>query len=275
MDENQSQLNKILDVQKEFQKFVGFPIDSILEKDRNEMSEKFIFKLIEEAIEVRKEFPSIMNPWAKNQKDTNYVSVITELSDVFLFLVNLLAVWKISPSDFLIIVQKTQAENIIQVKKRKLDQLNNEILKVPTHVSGVGQGSVNPKYILIGQNPGKDIKHGYKFWSNPEDGSSKVLLPILEELGILPDCYFTNYVKSTTVDNKEPSKEDVDFWWPFLEREIRILSFNDVHPKIITMGKWTSKEFDDQFNGISHPASVLYGNLTKEEYKNEIKRAIE
>jgi NTP pyrophosphatase (non-canonical NTP hydrolase) len=65
------------------------------------MAEKYLFKLIEEAIEVRKEFPSVMNPFAKNQKDPSLIRIQEELSDVFLFFINLLIVWDIDFEKFI------------------------------------------------------------------------------------------------------------------------------------------------------------------------------
>ena len=268
-------MNEILEKQKEFQRLVGFPIDSIRESDRNEMAEKYIFKAIEELIEVRKEFPSTMNPWSKKQKPSDRTRVREEFTDVLLFLANLMIVWKFTPDEMLKSLTDVQNNNFNNYKTKKMNILNSEILSIPSYTCGIGQGNLKPKFIFIGQNPGSDIKKGYKFWSNPEDGSSKVLLPVLESLGIIQDCYFTNIVKSTTPDNSEPSESLTTYWNEYLKRELDILKTNNPDAKVITMGKWTEKNFNGASIHIAHPASVFYGHLAKEEYGEEIKKATE
>lgn len=274
----ETKLKKIFETQKEFQKLVGFPIDSNLEKDRNEISEKYLFKLIEEVVEARKEFPSVMNPWSKTQaRSVNFEKLHKEFSDIFLFLINVLITWKLDFPEFLKITEKVQLCNIENLKKKKMSVLNDEILSIPTYLSGVGQGNITPKYIFIGQNPGKNITHGYEFWSNPNDGSSKILLPLLEKMGILKDCYFTNVVKSTTVDNIEPNYETTDFWLPFFKTELDILTSFNSNYSVIAMGKWTSeiltaRGYMNKF--IYHPAALNRGFMNIPEYAELIKKEL-
>ena len=268
-------MDQLIERQREFQRFVGFPIDSILESDRNEMSEKYIFKMIEEAVELRREFPSSINPWSKHQKTADLNRIKEEMSDVFLFFTNLLLVWKIDFADFLDSARLVQERNFLKIKKKKMDFLNEEILSIPGHTTGIGSGNLNPKYIFIGQNPGKGITHGYRFWSNTEDGSTKVLLPSIGDK--VSDCYFTNLVKSTTIENRQPSLEEVDFWIPFLQQELQILLTSN-HAKLISLGSWTY----DKLNGcgyvseqVPHPATVLYGSNTKESFDKAIETALD
>jgi uracil-DNA glycosylase family 4 len=268
-------IEDILKKQKEFQLEVGFPILSQREADRNSMSEKYIFKAIEELIELRKEFPSSMNPWSKNQKSADIQRIHEEFSDVLLFLMNFMIVWKITPEEVLSQLKETQENNFQRMKKKKMTQLNSEILAVPGYTSGIGQGNLSPKYVFIGQNPGRSITHGYEFWSNKEDGSSKVLLPILEKLGILKDCYFTNVVKSLTPENSIPDEKTVQFWKEYLDKEISILITSNYGMEIISMGKNTSQMLTGYlFEEISHPASVMYGNIDKEQYEKEIQEIL-
>lgn len=265
--------------QREFQKLVGFPIDSSREVDRNEMAEKYLFKAIEEIIELRREFPSAINPWSKSQQLSDPERIKEEFSDVILFLINFAIVWKITPEKMLEVIEQTQQNNFNSFKIKKIEQLNREILSVPTYTSGVGQGNLNAKYVFIGQNPSNSISHGYRFWSDADDGSSKILLPILEKLGISNDCYFTNIVKSTTVDNQAPSIDLTEFWLSYLDKEIKILRVCNENCKIITMGKFATSVLEETqlIKGainIPHPSYVLHGGLTKEEYEEEIKKAI-
>lgn len=268
------QLNKTFELQKEFQRAVGFPIDSMAEADRNELSEKYIFKLIEEAIELRKEFPSAINPWSKKQKSADIERIQEEFSDVILFLINIAIVWGFSPGDILRMVQKTQINNFQKLKEKKMAILNSDILKIPNRISGIGSGSLSPKIVFIGQNPGKDITHGYRFWSNPEDGSSKVLLPTLERCGInREDCYFTNIVKCTTPENEKPSEELTKFYKEFLDREIEILKMGNPEIKVITLGLWAEQNYKHD-GSIKHPATVLYGGLTSDQYETHLRAVL-
>lgn len=265
-------LNEVIQKQKNFQVLVDFPFECLREVERNEASEKYLFKAIEEIIELRKEFPSAINPWSKIQKFADMSRVKEEFCDVLLFLINFMNVWKFTPEELFETLISVQQNNFNSIKQKKMDTLNVEILKIPGYTSGIGSGSINPKYVFVGQNPGKGITKGYKFWSNKEDGSSKILLPILEDLGILKDCYLTNYVKSTTKDNDIPTDEIASFWDEFYRKEIAILSVNNPNIRIISMGKWTGEKLKETRN-IHHPGYFFHQG-SAENYKKEIYDAI-
>ena len=270
-----SRLENLIQKQIEFEKFVSFPIDSILESDRNKLSEIFIFKLIEELIELRKEAPSVMNPWSKSNKPANLLRIREELSDVSLFFLNLLITWRISPLDLLSQTEITQQNNFDKVKEKKLNQLNAEILAIPGYTSGIGHGVMSPKFIFVGQNPGVGVEHGYKFWSVEGDGSSRVLLPAIEKLGIMDQSYFTNFVKCITVGNGVPTKEMFEFWWSYFEKEINILSTSN-KPIVVAMGNVVDEELTKrqvEHRKIPHPAIVLRGTMTVDEYNDSLKSA--
>lgn len=268
-------LNNLIERQKEFQRAVGFPIDSIREADKYEMSEKYLFKMIEEVVELRRTFPSMMNPWSKVQVIPDVERVREEFSDAVLFLLNFAIVWKFSPETILLALESVQDNNFDKLKKKKMAMLNADILKVPDVVSGVGQGNLNPTYVFIGQNPGKRITQGYEFWSNENDGSSKVLLPILDELEVRSECYFTNLVKCTTPENTEPGDEMTDFYMGFLVKELEILKLGNTDIKIVAVGKWVDSKLKEiDHITIHHPASISYGGITKEEYKKHVQEAL-
>lgn len=266
--------NQVIEKQKEFQRILGWPIDSILENDRNELSERYIFKLIEEAVELRREFPSVINPWSKHQKAADLTRVKEELTDVILFLVNILAVWRFSPDEMSEMIEKVQDNNFKKIKERKMEMLNSDILKIPNRISGIGNGSLSPKFVFVGQNPSKSITQGYKFLSNPEDGSSKVLFPVLEDLGIkLEDCYFTNLVKCTTPNNEKPDKELTDFYLEFYEKELDILRINNPGMNVVAMGEWVNENIPHLDCHIPHPATVLYGT-DLEFYRDQVREEL-
>lgn len=262
-------INKLTKAQWDFQLLAEKPVDSIQEKVRNSLAEEYILKLIEESIEVRKEFPSAFNPWSKTQKVADIKRIKEEMSDVFLFFVNLLNVWRIDFEDFLNEVEEIQDNNFKGLKGKKLAIVNQKVMNTPTHTSCIGHGNPNPKFIIVGLNPGSDIEHGYKCWSNPEDGSSRILLPILEELDILKDCYFTNLVKSTTLNNEEPSEDDVKFWSNLLKEELDILKTNNPDAKIVGLGKFVDSHIKVDIS-IPHPAYVYHGGMSLLDYKDVI-----
>jgi len=261
-----NQIKEILERQKSFQAFVGFPVETVVEHERNELSEKYLFKAIEEIIELRKEFPSAVNPWSKVQKNADKSRILEEFSDVILFLSNFMNVWKISPEELLTVIEQVQFENFKQVKAKKIRGLNSEILAIPTYVSGIGGGCLSPRYVFVGQNPSQDISHGHVSWS-------EILLPILQDLSIEDDCYLTNYVKCVTTDNSDPSNDLVNFWKEYFDRELEILKYQNSNCKVITMGKWVSEKVKGDA-AISHPASILQDNKTIDEYRKEIEIAI-
>lgn len=266
------EIKKLIDRQKSFQRFVGFPVDSVLESVRNEMSEKYLFKMIEEVIELRKEFPSAANPWSKSQKVADIDRIKEELADVIFFLINFINVWKFTPEEIIDVLGKVQDNNFRNVKQKKMNMLDTEILNLPGSTVGLGQGNLSPKYIFIGINPSSGIEKGYRVWSDEKDGSSSVLLPILDKLGIRGYCYFTNLVKCTTVDNSEP--DGVEFWTEYLKKEVEILKHDNPGCKIIAMGKWVSQNLPFPHSSIHHPSYILRGGLTANEYELEITKEI-
>lgn len=277
-----SKFSKIQKRQTEFQRLVGFPIDSITAKDRDEMSEKYLFKAIEEIIELRREFPSVMNPWSRSQKNVeNFEDIKMEFADVFLFLVNFLNVWKIDEDEILDAILKKQDMNFTHIKEKKMKILNSEMSKVPEKNIAVGSGNINAKYIFVGQNPGQGIPERYQAWSwhDPENEtppSTSLLRTILRKNGIDEECYFTNVVKVPTENNEEPTSDQRDFWSEFLMSEIGTIRLSNPDAKIIAMGNWADdaiSEIGFDHMKITHPAAVLRGHISQEEYETQIVQA--
>jgi len=263
----------VIEKQKDYQRYVDFPIDTLREAERNELSEKYIFKAIEELIELRKEFPSMINPWSKHQKNSDTDRIREEFSDVMLFLINFSIVWKLTPTQVLESLEKTQNTNCDNLKVKKLAQLTQETLSIPSYTTGVGSGHFNPTHVFVGQNPSSTMPHGYKFWSDPNEGSAKVLLPILETKGLRKTSYFTNVVKSTTPNNRVPTKDETEFWKEYLFRELDILRINNPNMKVIPMGTYASQELP-HYKAIKHPASVQYGTISLEDYSQELEKVL-
>lgn len=280
---NNERMQKILDKQHDFQKLVGVPIDTIVESERNRISEMFIYKAMEELVEARREFPSILNEWSKSNKPANAQRVKEEFSDVFLFLSNLLLAWHISWDEFLEQVETTQANNYDRIKIKKMSILKAEMMKVPEPVMA-GNGHYTPKYMFVGQNPGLglDLSHTMNLTKYEDQQTSFGLLLgilnqiILREDSVFLESYYTNLVKVKTPNNDKPYEDLTSFWFEFFQKELEILQFDNPDMKIVAMGNWTYDQLVQRLPNlkiykITHPSAIMRGYKTKEEYIEEIK----
>src|SRR5438552_103480 len=113
-------LEKIISRQREFQKLADVNLNTIVASEINALSEMYLFKAIEEIIELRKTFPSEINKWSKTQGGENRREILSELSDVLLFLTNFCIVRKITPDELLEVMAVVQEMNFIKLKQKKL-----------------------------------------------------------------------------------------------------------------------------------------------------------
>ena len=159
-------------------------------------------------------------------------------------------------------------------KKQQMEELEIQILKEPGKI-GLSSGNLDPKYIFFAQNPGEKLIPGTRVFTDPKcKGSSAILLPILEEFGILKDSFFDNVVKNTTTRNNVPPTKDIQRWKPYIIKELQILGFYE-NPEItvIALGNFADtvlNSLDIKHMKISHPTRTIY-NYSIEEYESEIK----
>lgn len=113
-------LQQILEKQKEFQHLVGTPIDDA--EQMNFLSEVFLFKAIEEIIELRKEFPSGLNKRSKSYKQADEQRIYEELSDVVLFIMNFMIVRGLSLEKLHAIMIDVQANNFKYAKQNNIQE---------------------------------------------------------------------------------------------------------------------------------------------------------
>lgn len=96
----------------------------------------------------------------------------------------------------------------------------------------IGEGSPDASILFIGEAPGKqEAKSGRPFVG----ASGKMLDQLLEHIGLARgDVYITNVVKDRPPENRDPTREEVDLYTPFLTRQIDI-----IRPKVIaTLGRF-------------------------------------
>lgn len=269
-------IQDILDLQREFQLLCEVDIDTCDADKVNELSETFLFKAIEEIIELRKTFPSVLNKWAKTQPTENKAETLDELSDVLLFLVNMCLVRKISPEEVLMALKTKQQINFQKVKEKKLAALYKEMQAATDNKIGLGGGNSSPHVIIIGQNPGASLNtlgEDANCWDNiPDNGAVAFLKRSLKGRYDEKRIYFTNIVKEATEGNAEPSRKLVEFWWPYLVKELAILKGNNVGVQVLAMGKFAQQQMmqrGERYNPITHPSYFMRNGFSETEYWNE------
>ena len=105
-----------------------------------------------------------------------------------------------------------------------------------------GEGSLNSEIMLVGEAPG----YNESMTGKPFCGASgKILDELLESAGLKrEDIFITNIVKIRPPDNRNPTKEEIKQFSPFLDKQISI-----INPKIIcTLGNFSTGYIMERFN---------------------------
>ncbi|HAS00068.1 MAG TPA: uracil-DNA glycosylase [Candidatus Moranbacteria bacterium] len=129
-------------------------------------------------------------------------------------------------------------------KQKKLEKLNKKMsvcnnCKLRKNCSHVVFGAGNPeaKIIFIGEAPGKkEDELGVPFVGS----TGRILDKMLASIKIKrEDVYLTNICKCRPPENRDPLPEEVAECWPWLEKQIAIIS----PTIIITLGKYALNSF--------------------------------
>lgn len=131
----------------------------------------------------------------------------------------------------------------------------------------IGEGSHNAKIMFIGEAPGRnEAETGRPFCGV----SGKVLDELLASIGVdRKEVYITNIVKDRPPENRDPLPSEIEFYAPFLGRQIEIIK-----PEVIaTLGRFSMayimKEFGleselksiSQIHGKVFTAQISYGTI--------------
>ncbi|RMG74120.1 MAG: uracil-DNA glycosylase [Chloroflexi bacterium] len=131
----------------------------------------------------------------------------------------------------------------------------------------LGQGNHDADIMFIGEAPGKnEAEQGRPFCG----ASGRVLDELLTSINLKrEDVYVTNIVKDRPPDNRDPSREEIKLYSPFLVRQINI-----IQPRVIaTLGRFSMefilKLFDapeqndkiSQLHGRKIKAQAEYGEV--------------
>lgn len=156
-----------------------------------------------------------------------------------------------------------------------------------------GEGCADPRIVLVGEAPGgEEEKQGRPFVGK----AGQNLNEFLGILGLVrEDIYITNVVKirpsktnpkTGRLSNRPPNRDEVDFFTPYLHRELALLS-----PEyVVTLGNFAlravlgdKKAVIGELHGkaiaaegfrlfpLYHPASVIYNRSLRDTYIDDIK----
>jgi len=138
-----------------------------------------------------------------------------------------------------------------------------------------GVGPPNPRFLFVGQAPGKsEDLYGAPFIGR----SGQLLRRLLRVADIsLKTIYITNVLKCYPPNNAEPTRDQIEACWSHLERQMRELACRDIvavggtamvtltrylgFPPVKTgiiksAGRWLNHE-DTRIFGIVHPSFAL------------------
>ena len=121
----------------------------------------------------------------------------------------------------------------------------------------MGDGNENAEIVLIGEAPGKnEDETGLPFVG----AAGKFLNEMLESVGMIrSDVYITNIVKYRPPNNRDPSPEEKQAFWPYLVRQLNV-----IQPQIVvTLGRHSMEYFlpDKKISMIhGQPKRIVFGN---------------
>ena len=131
----------------------------------------------------------------------------------------------------------------------------------------LGEGPLNAKVMLIGQNPGaEEDETGRPFIGR----AGKYLTKVLAENGIKrEDLYITNIVKHVSPKNRKPYTDEVEACLPYL-----ITQINSVKPKMIVLlgasAKGAPRLAGIEYIEVIHPSAAMRFNKMGDKFRDQI-----
>lgn len=114
----------------------------------------------------------------------------------------------------------------------------------------IGEGSHEAKIMFIGEAPGKnEAETGRPFCG----ASGRILDELLASIGVdRKEVYITNVVKDRPPENRDPLPNEIEFYAPFLDRQIEI-----IQPEVIaTLGRFSMAYIMKKFGLESELKSI-------------------
>ncbi|KKR71784.1 hypothetical protein A3A55_03910 [Candidatus Roizmanbacteria bacterium RIFCSPLOWO2_01_FULL_40_14] len=121
----------------------------------------------------------------------------------------------------------------------------------------IGEGNHDTQIMFIGEAPGKnEAEQGRPFVG----AAGKILAELLQYIGLTrEDVYITNIVKDRPPENRDPTKEEIDLYAPFLDQQITI-----IQPAVIaTLGRFSMSYLLNRYNASEKDQSIskLHGSV--------------
>lgn len=135
-----------------------------------------------------------------------------------------------------------------------------------------GEGPIDAKIMLVGQNPGvEEDKTGKPFVGR----AGKFLNEVLVENGLRRDkLYITNIVKHLSPENRKPLPDEIDACVPYLSSQIAIIK-----PQIVVlMGKVAQqapRQEGTDFVETVHPSAAMRFTKMKNRFKEDFEKLAE
>lgn len=147
-------------------------------------------------------------------------------------------------------LQKIEKE-ILKLKKSPLYEYRTSNKYFPV----IGEGSHDAHIMFIGEAPGKKEAETAKPFCG---ASGRVLDKLLMSVGISrADVYITSIVKDRPPENRDPTKDEILLYAPFLDRQIEI-----IQPKVIaTLGRFSMTYILQQFDIATDSISKVHGSV--------------
>ncbi len=130
----------------------------------------------------------------------------------------------------------TNTDELKKIRDEVLHLTNSPLYAYRTknnYLPVIGEGSHSAHIMFVGEAPGRnEAKTGRPFCG----AAGKILDELLEHVGIKrADVYITNIVKDRPQENRDPTKEEIEIYGPFLDRQIEM-----IQPKVIaTLGRYS------------------------------------
>ena len=130
-----------------------------------------------------------------------------------------------------------------------------------------GEGPLNAKVMLVGQNPGADEDEtGRPFVGR----AGKFLTKVLAENGIKrEDVFITNIVKHISPQNRKPYADEVAACLPYLNTQISVIK-----PKIIVLlgasAKDTPRLEGIEYMQVIHPSAAMRFNNMRDKFREQV-----
>lgn len=149
------------------------------------------------------------------------------------------------------------ADEVRNLQESPLYAYRNENGYLPV----IGEGNPGAKIMFIGEAPGaQEAKSGRPFVGN----AGHVLDMLLESIGLeRKDVYIANVVKDRPPGNRNPSRDEIRLYTPFLMRQIAI-----IQPEfIVTLGRFAMDLMLDKHGLLQQGQKIgdLHGTAIKAE----------